>query len=82
MEQQRPVISEPVAGRASREPIVTLTFPINGANGRIAAVIGGSVKLGSHRLLSDVVAGDEADLAQTVVSDAQGCIVAHASANG
>jgi diguanylate cyclase len=78
MKQQRPVISEPVIGRSSREPIVMLTFPIVGADGRVAAVIGGSVKLGSHRLLSDVVAGDEADPAQTVVIDSQRRIVAHA----
>lgn len=76
--QQRPIISEPTVARTTQEPALVLTFPVRGADGRIAAVIAGGLRLSTHRLLADIVDVDEDDPARTVVVDARGRIVAHA----
>jgi diguanylate cyclase (GGDEF)-like protein/PAS domain S-box-containing protein len=76
--QQRPIVSEPVSARTTREPALILTFPVRASDGRITAVLAGGLRLNSHRLLADVVDLDEDDPARTVVIDARGRIVAHA----
>lgn len=75
--QQRPIISQPVMGRASLEPVLVLTFPVRGSDGKIAAVLGGGLRMATHRLLADIVDIDDDDPSRTAVVDAQGLIVAH-----
>lgn len=76
--QQRPIVSEPMLARTTREPALILTFPVRGVDGRVAGVVAGGLRLATHRLLHDVVDVDEDDPARTVVIDARGRVVAHA----
>jgi diguanylate cyclase (GGDEF)-like protein/PAS domain S-box-containing protein len=75
--QQRPIISEPVMGRAAKQPMLILTFPVRGSDGKVAAVLGGGLRMATHRLLADIVDIDDDDPSRTVVVDARGRIVAH-----
>jgi diguanylate cyclase len=75
--QQRPMISQPVVGRLSKEPVILLTMPVNGADGRIVAVIAGSLRLASRELMPEITAADEADTAMTVIIDKLGRVVSH-----
>lgn len=78
VQQARPVVSEPMIGRMSDEPVVLLTMPVTGPGGAIVAVIGGSLRLSSNGLLPDVTAADPDDGAHIVITDARGRILSHA----
>ncbi len=80
--ERRPIVSEPVMGRASNEPIIVLTVPISGADGRVAVVMLGTLRLGSRSLLDDLAQSSEVaqDPVTTIVVDQQGRIIAHPQA--
>jgi diguanylate cyclase (GGDEF)-like protein/PAS domain S-box-containing protein len=74
-----PVVSAPIPGRASIEPVIVVTMPVFDAEGRVAAVIAGGLRLASRNLFDDLTyAGNsgESNLI-TIVTDAQGSIVSH-----
>lgn len=75
--QHRPVVSEPLVGRMSDEPVVLLTMPVASADGRLVGVIGGSMRLSSNGLMPDVTAADPDDGARLVITDARGRILSH-----
>ena len=77
MQQGRPVISQPIMGRASHEPVVILTLPVRGPSGKFVAVIGGSLRLASRGLMSEITAADDDDPSRTVIVDAQGRVMSH-----
>ncbi|HET9977672.1 MAG TPA: diguanylate cyclase [Burkholderiaceae bacterium] len=77
MAQQRPVISPPVIGRASAQPVVVLTMPVRNATGQIAAVIGGSIRLATPQWLPHLASSDEHDPSVVVIVDAQGRVMTH-----
>lgn len=77
MTQQRPIISEAQSSEGEREAGVMLTFPVRGPDGRIAAVIGGSIGLAGNVITRELTADDEDDPAQTVIVDPQGRVIAH-----
>ena len=75
--EQRAIVSEPVPGRISNEPVVVFTYPLLSA-GRVYGVLGGVLRLANRDLLrglSDEAEGDSAAL--QVVTDAQGHVLAH-----
>ncbi|HZF79222.1 MAG TPA: cache domain-containing protein, partial [Rubrivivax sp.] len=74
-----PLVSEPFAGRFSNEPILQLTMPVQGAGGRVVAVMGGTLRLASRNLFDDLtyIGDPEADRVVTVITDARGKIIAH-----
>ena len=77
--EQRPIVSDPVPGRISAEPVVIFTYPLKAA-GRLYGVLGGSLRLASRDLLDDLVSGIDAETAAlVVVTDARGQILAHPS---
>jgi diguanylate cyclase (GGDEF)-like protein/PAS domain S-box-containing protein len=76
--QQRPVVSQPIVGRGSSEPVVALTMPVRGVDGRIVAVLGAGMRLASRDVMPEITAGDEGDPARTVIVDAQGRVLSHA----
>lgn len=80
--EQRALVSEPVAGRVSSEPVIVFTAPLRNAHG-IYGVVGASLRLASRDLLSDLVdvadASSPTQEALVVVSDASGRILAHPS---
>ena len=75
----RPIVSEPMIGRLSREPVVVLTMPVASAGPTGGAVLLGTLRLSSRDLLADLAAtgSDGRTVVQTVVADASGLILAH-----
>ncbi|MEP7296742.1 MAG: diguanylate cyclase [Burkholderiales bacterium] len=73
----RPIISTAISGRASSEPVIVLSYPVL-ANGRVAAVLCGALRLTSRDLIAELVSSAEADgEALLVVTNAQGQVLAH-----
>ena len=79
IEQGRSIISEPLLGRLSNEPIVVLTAPVRDAQGQVAAVLIGGMRLASRNLLDDLTqAGAMAtDPVVTFIADSAGRILSH-----
>lgn len=71
------VVSDPVVGRVSAEPVIVMTQPLLQGS-RVVGVLAGSVRLKSRALLAgvaEVMAGDEGAL--VVVTDKRGYVLAH-----
>jgi len=75
--QQRPLISPPVVGRASGEPVVLLTMPVQDAAGKVVAVIGGGIRMSNPQWLPHLASADERDPSQTVIVDGTGRVLTH-----
>ncbi|MEO7338980.1 MAG: cache domain-containing protein, partial [Caldimonas sp.] len=77
--EQRSVISEPIVGRKSGEPMVAMTMPIIDANGGTAGVLAGGLKLSVRTLMGDLTrsGGTEYDPVTTIITDATGRIISH-----
>lgn len=75
-----PVVSEPILGRISNEPVVQLTIPVMGADGKLLLVMGGTLHLGTRNLAADLTENSliESDPVRTIVTDPRGRILAHA----
>jgi PAS domain-containing protein len=73
----RPVVSDAQVGRFSNEPVIVLTMPVRDASGRVAAVLGGVLRLSSRGLLVEVTEDHAGDLSMSVVTDDRGYILAH-----
>jgi len=77
--ERRGVVSEPLPGRMSGEPVIIFTAPLQDKNG-VYGILGGGLQLASRALLADLVDPAEAGgTAMTVVSDAHGHLLAHPS---
>lgn len=74
----QPVVSEPIIGRQSLEPVIMMLVPVIGSDGRMAGVIGGSMRLSSRDLLSDMSEESRSrfDPVLTIVTDRRGRIIA------
>ena len=75
--QQRPIVSQPMMGRLSKEPVILLTMPVLGPDGRLVVVLAGSLRLASRELMPEITATDDADTAMTVIVDKIGRVVSH-----
>jgi diguanylate cyclase (GGDEF)-like protein/PAS domain S-box-containing protein len=75
--EQRAIVSEPLPGRLSNEPVVIFTTPLRNQSG-IYGVIGGALRLASRDLLDDLIdqPDNESDVL-VVVTDTRGRILAH-----
>jgi diguanylate cyclase (GGDEF)-like protein/PAS domain S-box-containing protein len=73
------MIARVASSRVSKEPIVVLTMPMFDGEGRVAGVLGGSLRLSSRSLLADLTEGSGQDRSAvvTVVVDAKGQILSH-----
>lgn len=71
------VISEPIFGRASKQPLVILAMAAPQRNGQPTGVIGGSLPLDSTGLFSDIGQGDQHDGSRTLVMNRAGIVLAH-----
>lgn len=60
-----------------KSPVVTLMMPVIGSDGRVTAVIGGSLQLRSAGLLSFLNDYDPSDPSKQIIVDADGTILAH-----
>ena len=74
-----PLVSSPIPGRVSNQPIMQLTMPVQGEGGVVVAVMGGTLRLASRNLFDDLTyAGTAgADRVSTIVTDARGTIISH-----
>jgi diguanylate cyclase len=74
-----PVVSPPLLGRVSQQRVVMFTVPIYGPGRSVVGVFGGSMRLEERNLFDDITfaARDEQQRATTVVTDAQGLLIAH-----
>lgn len=78
-----PVVSEPILGRISNQPVVQLTMPVLGADGKLLLVMGGTLHLGSRNLAADLTENSlmASDPVRTIVTDHRGRILAHADSS-
>jgi diguanylate cyclase (GGDEF)-like protein/PAS domain S-box-containing protein len=74
-----PVVSPPLPGRVSREPVINFTLPMMGADGRVEAVLGGTLRLVTRNLFDDLTYASHSieDGIVTIVTDAGGSIISH-----
>ncbi|MEY8879136.1 MAG: diguanylate cyclase [Leptothrix sp. (in: b-proteobacteria)] len=76
--EMQSVVSEPIIGRQSLEPVIMMTVPVIGPDGHLDGVIGGSLRLSSRDLLAEL--SDETrpsfDPVLTLVTDRHGRIIA------
>ena len=77
VQQRRPMISPPMVGRVSKEPVIMLTLPVYDKQGTLHAVIGGSLRLATRGLMPEATDVDEDDPAHTVIIDSQARVIAH-----
>ncbi len=75
--ERRPMVSEPVPGRVSGEPVVVFTHPLVDASGTVFGVLGGALRLASRDLLGDADHGEAEGDELKVVTDSQGRLLTH-----
>lgn len=82
MTEERPVVSEALYSRVSQTHILVFTAPVRKPQG-VFAVVGGSIRLASRDLLSDLAETSEGDPGSLIiVSDFKGRILAPSSRVG
>jgi diguanylate cyclase len=75
--EQRAIVSEPLPGRLSDEPVIIFTSPLRNQSG-VYGVIGGALRLASRDLLDDLIDQPDNDAdALVAVTDARGRVLAH-----
>ncbi|MCK6426711.1 MAG: diguanylate cyclase [Burkholderiaceae bacterium] len=90
LDQGVAVISEPVLGRTSEEPMLYFTMPVRRGDGQMAALLSAGLRLSSRDLLTDLVLGaggpsgrvtqrsfEAQPHVETVIVDRQGRVLAH-----
>ncbi len=76
--ERRPIVSEPVSGRVSDEPVVLFTQPLIDADGALFGVLGGALRLAGRDLLGDASRDrPEGNAGLEVITDAQGRLLTH-----
>jgi hypothetical protein len=76
--ERRPMIGGVALARVTGEPIVVLTMPVVAANGSVAGVLGGILRLSSRSLVDDLGQGtNDRSTNTTIVLDSKGRILAH-----
>jgi diguanylate cyclase (GGDEF)-like protein/PAS domain S-box-containing protein len=77
LKERRAIISEPLPGRLSNEPVIVFTAPLM-QQGKVFGVIGGALRLASRDLLTDMVEAESSgEEVLVLVSDAHGKVLAH-----
>ena len=81
LKTDQPVVSEPLVGKVSKTPILIISIPVLGAEGKVVGVIAGSLGLQSTALFSDVTRITRDTHARTLVMDRKGVLLAHPDAS-
>ena len=71
------VVSKPLRGRVSNNPVVFLVAPVLGADGATRGVLAGSLALRSTRLFADLAGSNPNDRSRLLVIDRAGVVLAH-----
>lgn len=78
MSEKRGVVSDPMPGRVSDEPIIAFTQPMFDDLGGVVGVLIGTFKLAARDLLADLVESRDDDLDTLIlITDTNGRILAH-----
>lgn len=78
MAEKRGVVSDPMPGRVTDEPIVAFTQPMFDGRGDIVGMLIGTFKLAARDLLADLVESRDDDLDTLIlITDSKGRILAH-----
>lgn len=77
LKNDQPVVSEPLVGKISKTPILMISTPALGADGKVVGVIAGSLGLQSTSLFSDVTRLARDTASRTLVMDRKGLLLAH-----
>ncbi len=79
MKGDQPVVSKPLWGRVSKQPLIVIAVPALDASGRAIGIVAGSLRLTSTNLFADGAVSRE-DGARDVVMDRAGVVLAHPNA--
>jgi len=74
---QRPFISQPILGKATKQPIVVLAAPVLDANGKLAAIVGGVLNLYQPNLIGTLASRKIGDNGYFYLVSAEGSFIAH-----
>ena len=79
VKENRAIVSAPILGRLSNEPIIVLTAPVRDSQGRVKAVMVGVMRLASRNLLDDLTQAGTmgTDPVLTFIADSAGRILSH-----
>lgn len=77
LKTDQPVVSEPVIGKINKKPIVIISMSVLGSDGKVAGVVGGSLRLQATSLLSDVTYLAREGRGRTLVMNRSGVLLAH-----
>lgn len=81
LKTDQPVVSEPLVGKVSKTPILIISIPVLGADGKVVGVVAGSLGLQSTSLFSDVTRMTRDTQARTLVMNRKGVLLAHPDSN-
>ena len=76
----QPVVSEPLLGRVSKQPLLVIAVPALAANGAVTGVLAGTLSLRSASLFSNLSGTAQPDGSRNLVMDRQGALLAHPDA--
>ena len=76
MQGDQPVVSKPLFGRISKQPLVVIAAPVLDSTGRAIGIVAGSLRLTSTSLFADGGSSSE-DGARAVVMDRAGVVLSH-----
>lgn len=77
LKTDQPVVSEPLVGKVSKAPILILSIPVLGRDGKVVGVVAGALGLQSTSLFSDVTRQARNTDTRTLVINRKGVLLAH-----
>ena len=81
LQDGRPTISEAVVDPESAEPVLYFAQPVRDGGGKVVAVLGAGLRLLQRGALVEFTDGSDDDLVASVLTDANGRILAHPDRN-
>ena len=81
MKGDQPVVSEPLLGRVTKQPLLIIAVPVVGPDGNAAGIIAGTLSLRSASLFSNLSGTSQPDGSRNLVMDRKGVLLAHPDTN-
>ena len=79
MQGDQPVVSQPLLGRVSNQPLLVIAMPVLDPNGRAVGIVAGSLRLASTNLFADGAVSSD-DGVRDIVMDRAGLVLSHSDA--
>ena len=77
----QPVVSEPLLGRVTQQPLTVIAVQVPGPDGKAAGVLAGTLALRSTSLFSNLGSTGQHDSSRNLVVDRKGVVLAHPDAS-